>query len=232
MKVLILTCDKNSHLVRVFLRFYKRYWPDNPYKTEILTQTKEIKTVHKVFYAGESSWSSELLKYLRQSKEDKLILIHEDHIIRQAVDTKRVKIAEGLCEGDFGCVRLNHAPKKYFDRHTIKTDIKGFREYPIDRRFSWTFQMAFWQKQYLFDVMREGEASWEHEEKGIARLKEMKTHWRILWPEINIIDYPPRGLLKKGILEPPALKWVKSQLPKNSREYKILEDQIRGQKER
>ncbi len=227
MKVLILTCDKHAQLVHVFIHFYKKYWPTNPYKTEIITQTKKIDCDYKVFYAGKSSWSSEILSYLKKSKEDKFILIHEDHLIRKRVNTKRVETAEKLCEGDIGCVRLNHAPHKYFNQHTIKTNIKGFREYPTDRRFSWTLQIAFWQKQYLLDNMREGESCWENEEKGIVRLKEMKSNWKILWPETNIIDYQPRGLLRKGILRPPTLRWAKSELSEDSNEYKILENQIR-----
>lgn len=232
MKVLIITCDKYAWLVPVFLHFYKKYWPDNPYETVIITEKKHIDSDYMVYYAGEASWSSEVLSYLRQSKEEKFILIHEDHLIRKKINTERVKIAEGLCEGDVGCVRLNHAPHKYFNQHTIKTNIKGFKEYPTKRRFSFTMQMAFWQKQYLLDVMREGESAWENEEKGIARLKEMNSKWRILWPKFNIIDYPPRGLLRKGILQPPALRWAKSELSEDSKEYEILENQIKVQGEK
>ena len=232
MKVLILTCDEFSNLIPVFLRFYKRHWPDNPYKTEIITQTKPIKTVHKVFYAGKSSWSSELISYLKQSSEDKFILILEDYFIRQPVDTKRVVAAEALCRGKVGCVRLNHAPHKYFKRHSIRTNIEGFREYPTTGRFSWTLQIAFWQKKYLLDNLKEGESCWQNEEYGISRLREKKTDWKILWPEENMVDYSPIGLLRKGALEPTVLRWAKSKLTENSREYKILEDQVKRQKDK
>jgi len=239
MKVAIVTCDKYASLVPVFLHFYKKYWPNNPYQTEIITETEAsgfgagdpYAIDYPVFYAGKTSWTSTVLGYLRQSEGDKFILIHEDHLIRKKVNTERVKIAEGLCEGDVGCVRLNHAPHKYYKQHTIKTNIKGFREYPTDRRFSFTWQMAFWQKQYLFDVMRENESCWENEEKGTKRLKKLKSKWRILWPETNIIDYPPRGLLRKGILQPPTLRWAKSELSEDDLEYKILQNQIKKQKE-
>ncbi len=234
MRILILTCDKNKDLVHVFLHFYKKYWPDNPYETTILTQESflYIKDTN-VFYTGVSSWSSEFLYYLKleKSMNEKFIFIHEDCFFTKPVDTKRVKEAENLCQGNVGCVRLNHAPKRYLTEHAIKTDIKGFREYPTDRRFSFTSQAAIWQKKYLLEVMRPGESCWETEKNGIARLKEMKTDWRILWPEINIINYPPRGLIRKGILEPPALRWAKSELSEDSMEYKILEDRIQMQRE-
>ena len=231
MKSLLITCDKYAWLVPVFLHFYKKYWPDNPYKTEIITQTRKISTVHTVFYAGNVSWSSEVLNYLRQTKEDKFILFNEDILINRMVDTRGVKNAERLCKNNIGCVRLNHAPKRYLTEHAKKTDIKGFREYPTDRRFSFTMQIAFWQKKYLFDVMRDGESAWENEANGIERLKEMKSDWRILWPEKNIITYAPVGIMRKGILEPQVLRWAKSELQEDSKEYKILENQIKKQRE-
>ncbi len=231
MIILILTCDKNKDLVHVFLRFYKKYWPDNPYTTIIITQTKKIDCDYPVYYTGKSTWSSELLGYITTSTENKFVFIHEDCFFTAPVDTKRVKEAESLCRGNVGCVRLNHAPKRYLTEHAIKTDIKGFREYPTDGRFSVTSQTAVWQKRYLLDVMRTGESAWEFEKNGIARLKEIKSDWKILWPEINIIEYPPRGLIRKGILQPPALRLAKSELPKDSMEYGILEDRIQRQKE-
>ncbi len=231
MRVLILTCDKNRELVHVFLHFYKKYWPDNPYQTTVITQTEKIDCDYSVFHTGISSWSSEFLSYMQGSSDDKVIFIHEDCFFTETVDTKRVKEAENLCQGNVGCVRLNHAPKRYLTEHAKKTNIKGFREYPTDRRFSFTSQTSFWQKEYLLSVMRSSESCWEFEKNGIARLKEMKSDWKILWPEINIIEYPPRGLIRKGILEPPALRRAKSELSKDSFEYGILEERIRLQKE-
>jgi len=229
-KTVVLTCDKHAWVVPVFLHFYKKYWPDNPYETEIVTEKYHING--NVFYAGGKSWSTRLLNYIKQSKDDKFLFIVEDHLIRKTVDTERVKIAENLCEGKVGCVRLNNNPHKYFDRHTILADFIGFREYPLDKRFSMTLQMAIWQKQFLFDVLRDNESIWETEGNGSKRLKELKSPlWQILWPETIIIDCDDRGILRKGILEPPVLRWALSELSQDNPEYKILQNQIKRQKE-
>jgi len=227
MKIIVSTCDAHAWMLPVFFHFYKKAWPSNPYQTEIITQKKYIDGT--VFYTGRGSWSTGILNYLKGARGNKFMLILEDFLLR-AVDAKRVKIAERLCTGDVGCVRLSNDPHKYFKKHTKGSPIiKGFRQYPNDQRFSGAIQIAIFQKRYLFDVLKDRENIWDAERKGTQRLKDLAPKWRILWPEENIFDYPAVGLMRKGILQPQALKWAKSELPKNSPEYKILQDQIEKQ---
>lgn len=224
MKVLILTCDKYRWLIPVFNYFYKKYWPDNPYQTEIVTEREHIDDA--VFYAGRLSWASRLIYYLKQSREDKILFVLEDYLFKSAVDTEKVKAAERLCEGDVGCVRLRNGPHKYFIRHCAQSQvINGFREYPLVQRFAMVAHVAFFQKQFLLDVLKDGENIWQTENEGSVRLKEFKSKWRILWPEINVIDYISNGgILKKGKLRSEGLKWVLSEL---SKPEKIEEDLFR-----
>lgn len=229
MKIVIATCDKNSWLIPVFLYFYKKYWPDNPYETEIVTEQKHVDGT--VFYTKEVSWSTGIINYLNQSKDDKFLLIIEDHLIRKPIITSRVNRAERLCSDDVGCVRLNNAPHKYFNHHSKRSDIKAFREYPLDQRFAMTLQVAIYQKQFLLDVLRDGEDVWKVECNGSARLREMKSKWRILWPKNNIVDVPPTGILRKGRFKPPILRWATAELLDdatiNSKKiYKILQKKI------
>ena len=229
MKIVVLTCNKYRWLVPVFLYFYKKHWPDNPYKTEIVTESEHIDGT--VFYSRDPSWATSVIKYIKQSEEDKFLLILEDYLIRQAVNTKRVRIAEKLCIKDVGYVRLRNSPKKGINRHTININIKGFREYPIERRFAMVVQTGIYQKKFLLDILREGESAWETESEGLHRIRKLKPKWRVLWPEEHIIDYPARGLLRKGILEPRVLRRALSELPQGSLEHKILQNQIKRQKE-
>jgi len=53
----------------------------------------------------------------------------------------------------------------------------------------------------------------------------------VIWPEKKIIDTPPTGLLIKGRLKPPILRWVKKELNSDTSEEgreikKIIEDRI------
>ncbi|GAH44975.1 unnamed protein product, partial [marine sediment metagenome] len=58
-------------------------------------------------------------------------------------------------------------------------------------------------------------------------LSKLTHKWKGLWPENCIIDYHWGGLMRKGGLRPPTLKWVKSELSEDSPEYKIIQDRIK-----
>jgi len=178
------------------MHFYKKYWPDNPYQTEIITETDHIDGT--VFYTGGVSWASGLINYLKESKEDKFLLILDDYIIEKIIDTKRVGHAESLCEGNVGCIRLN-APDKWFTRHAVPANAcEGFKEYPLDKQFSVSLQIAIWQKAYLLDILRDDENPWQTETDGSERLKKLVSKWRILWSETPIIKYIPGGFMRHG----------------------------------
>lgn len=210
MKVVILTCDKYAWLVPIFLHFYKKYWPDNPYQTEIITEKNHVNG-RFVFYTGGVSWSSGIINYLKQSDEDKFLLIDEDCLIEKTVNTERVRLAEKLCKHNVGCVKLN-APEKYYNRHAIESGIKFYKEYPLDKSYSMSMQMAIWQKRYLLDVLRHKENAWQAELNGSDRLKELKGKWRILWAKSAVIDYQAGGIMRKGQPWLPVVKWALSEL--------------------
>jgi len=212
MKVIILTCDKYAWIVPICLYFYKKNWPDNPYEHEIVTETEYIDG--KVFYYKNKSWASRLIDHLKQSREDKFLFFPEEYMIKKKVNTKRDKVAEKLCTDDVGCVRLSNGPYKYFSKHTANSlSIKGFREYPLKDRFSMVTHIAFFQKQFLLDVLQYGEDIHQTEDNGSKRLKKLESKWRILWPENNIIDYTHNGgLMRKGKLRPETLSWILPEL--------------------
>ena len=89
--------------------------------------------------------------------------------------------------------------------------------------------MGFFQKQFLLDVLKEGEDAWETENNGSVRLGNLGSKWRVLWPEANIINYASNGgLMKKGRLRPQTSKWARSELLKSGEEGKELHELIRG----
>ena len=211
MKVVILTCDNYDWIVPIFLHFYKKYWPEKPYETEIITESNHLDGY--VFYTKGVSWSSGILNYLEQSSDNKFLLLMEDYIIKGPVNTGRVQLAERLCEGNVGCVRLN-APDKYYSRHTIESGTKFYKEYPLDKPYSMSMQAAIWQKQYLIELLRHKEDAWQAELAGSKRIASMKGRWRILWAKSAIIDYQSGGIMRKGQPELSVMKWALSELIK------------------
>lgn len=210
MKVVVSTCDEYGWLIPVFMYFYRKYWPDNPHETIIITEFRPLDGL--VYYTNGEAWSTGILNYIKQTKEEKFILFMEDMLLRKDVDTKRVKEAEKLCRGDIGSVRLSNRPTRYFRNHPKPEVIGAFRRYSLGYRFATGIQPAIYQKEYLCDFFREGESAWETERNGVKRLVKLKSKWRLFWPETNITDTHPIGIMKKGKLYAPVLRGALSEL--------------------
>lgn len=232
MKIVIATCDEYKWLIPLFMYFYRKYWPDNPYETDIITEKDYIEG--SVFYTHGVSWSSGIISYLKQSREKKFLLIVEDLLIRSKIDTEKIKTAETFCDANIGTIRLNNAPYKYFLKHSRTSEFSGFREYPLGERFIGALQPAIFQKKYLFDAFVEDEDPWQTERQSAKRLKLLSRKWRSLWPKKNLFDVPPVGIMVKGKFKPPILRWAKGELKNDGTEesmklYDILQYQIAKQ---
>ena len=209
MKIVISTCDEYGWLVPVFLHFLRRMWPDNPYEIEIITEKERI--AGEVFYTKGVSWSSGLIAYLEQCEDDKILLILEDYFLQKIVDTKKVKEAEELCEGDVGCVMLK-SPARYYDDHSIECSVDGFREYPLGDKYSLSLQPAIWQKEYLLKALKKDETAWATEINGSRRLGKLKGDWRMLWSDPPILTVCRESLMHRGNFVLNSMKWAMQEL--------------------
>lgn len=213
MKVIISTHDEYSWIIPIFLHFYRRYWPDNPYKTEIITEKEHVDGT--VFYTGGVRWSSGIINYLKQSKEDKFLMMLEDYLIPKIVDTKEVQRAEELCVGDVGSVNLD-APARYYRNHAIKSDLNGFREYPVDSEYSISLGPVIYQKKFLLDILQENENIQRTEISGSRRLAKLKDKWRILFTDPPLVCFHCGSLMHNGKFKVPTTKWALQELLNNN----------------
>lgn len=205
MKVIVITCDKYSWLIPTFLHFYEKNWPDNPYQIEFVTETKEVEGM-TTFCAGKLQWADRIIKYLKTYNEETFLLLVEDYILKEKVDTNRIKKAENLCGGDIGCVRLN--PHDGLSRFLVSTKIEGFKEYPLDKPYSISLQPSIWQKEFFLKFLRKGETVWQTEIKGSKRIHVSKK--KVIWTDIPIITQcRPCGYIQKGKIIKSVERWVK-----------------------
>lgn len=205
MRVVVFTCDRYSWLIPTFLHFYKKMWPDNPYQTDFVTETKEIGQA-STFFTGKIPWPDGAINYFESCDEDTFLLLLEDYIIKEPIDTNRVREAESLCSDDIGCVRLN--PHDKLSRFLLNAGIEGFKEYPLDKPYSISLQPAIWQKKFLFEFLKKGEDVWQVENEGSIRIQ--KSKMRVIWADTPIITMPRiGGYMKKGKVYGTVEQWCK-----------------------
>lgn len=205
MRIVVFTCDAYSWLIPTFLHFYKKMWPDNPYQTDFVTETKDIGQA-STFFTGKIPWPDGAIKYFKSTDEEIFLLLLEDYIIKEPIDTDRIKMAESLCRDDIGCVRLN--PRDRLRRHLFDAGIEGFKEYPLDKPYSISLQPSIWQKKFLFEFLKKGEDVWQVENEGSIRIQQSKM--RVIWADVPIITMPRAGgYMKKGRVYGTVEQWCK-----------------------
>ena len=204
MKVIVFSCDKYSSVVPIFLHFYKKNWPDNPYQTVLVTETIKTDGI-ETFCAGEIPWSDRAAKYLKSIDDEKFIFFLEEYILNKRVNNDEIKRAIDLCAGDIGCVRL-HSYNSW-SSFLFDANIEGFKEYPINQRYSVSHQVSIWQRQLFLDILKQGETNWKCETEGSKRIH--KFGKRVIWNDAPIINYHPCGYMRRRKVVKSEEQWVK-----------------------
>ena len=206
MKIVLYTYDKGRWLIPIFWHFYKKNWKDNPYKIDIITETEKIWFGDSVFYHGETSWVDGMIKYLRQLDDDKVLLIGDDFILTNKVNTKIIKNAKKVCKDNVGCLKLTYQNR--YKEFLINTEIKGFKEYPLDKPYSMSFDAAVWQRDFLISILKSGESIWQTEIKGSKRIQELGK--KVLWSDNTAMEYFLGGCMCKGNPKEKEMEWIKN----------------------
>jgi len=205
MKVVVATCNKYTWLAPIFLHFYRKNWPDNPYETEFVTETAEVRCM-PTYQAGNLSWADRMAWYLNQYVGGVFLLLVEDYILTEGVDTALVKRAVDVCTGDVGCVRISEYNP--LSRFLLPNGaISGFKEYPLDKPYSVSLQASIWQKDFFLDILKQRESVWQTELEGSKRVHTLGK--RVLWSDTPAFTYVPHGYMQKGVVDENVERWTK-----------------------
>ena len=204
MRVIIPSCDAYLNVLWLSQRYFKHFWPDNPYPVDVISETKGLAGMVTYKY-NDPSWVNRLLMYLRDTPHEHFIIIPDDFILKSPVNTERVRHAEVISNNDrfVGCIRLQ--PHDHQAAH-LQRFSPGFDEYPLDKPYSVSFQISIWHREFLFEILKKGETVWQAEIGGSKRAK--KSIMRVLWANEPAFNYTAHGYMQKGKPAPDVLRWV------------------------
>lgn len=98
MKILVVSCDKNTDIFQPFYHCMEKYWKNHPeivYATENV-QNPYYKTVS--FDIPLENWTKRIRKTLDCIDDDKILFMVDDCFVRDYVDIDRIKyVEENLC---------------------------------------------------------------------------------------------------------------------------------------
>lgn len=152
MTVLVATCDEYADLVSIFIRLFRRYWPDCPYEVVQSTETAAEAGFDRVVKAGAGrNWSERLANALDNIDTPYVLLLLDDYLLSGEVDTSLVR------------QRLDEAKR---------ADALNYRLCPDPPRavkntaYSISCKVGIWNRDFLRSLVARTGSAWEFERFG------------------------------------------------------------------
>ena len=164
--VLVVSCDGYADVVPPFEALWRKFWPDCPFTTVLLTETlpAEDGVFDRVVRTGPClSWSRRVEQGLAQIATPYVLLLCNDYYLCSRVDTAQI-LARLEQAKRLGAANLrlnpNPRPSQVFD--------PGLRllAYRKNTAYCISTQAGFWDRSFLLGLLAKTDSAWEFERRG------------------------------------------------------------------
>lgn len=162
--VVVASCDKYADLLGPFSVLWKKFWPDCPFETVLVTETRPTEDLcfDRVIACGKGgNWCSRLVSALNRLTTAQVLLLCDDYYLEKPVDTALVlkRLAQAR---RFDAVNLRLVPNP---RSKI-VFAEGLREYRKNTAYCISTLAGIWNRTFLRDLASGKESIWEFERYG------------------------------------------------------------------
>ena len=187
--ILVFACDKYELLYEGFDYFLNKNWGETIslqkyFATENIDLSLKGYTNLK---SGKGEWTNRLKRVLNQIEEKYIIFIQEDMWFGKKVPEKVLRqIIDYTEQNDLKLVKL-HSTDAYKTKE-INIDFSGFQLSEVikeDSEFIMYHQVSIWDKNFLYEQLKDNEDPWRNEREGSKRLK--KSNHNIY--QIDLFSY-------------------------------------------
>lgn len=201
--ILVLSCDKYSHVWPAFFQAFRKYFPDCPWPVYLGSNTVEYRAdgVKTLLTGDDPDWSTSYLRILKQIPEKRIFVILEDLLLASPMDSMAMKEAVGFMTQN----RARHI--KYFKPLPADRDLPGepFGEYASGRPYRVSV-VGFWDKEYLMSLLIPGESPWNFEIMGSYRASYTSGFYAM---KKTLCEFA--NLIEKGRWYPSAVTWARKE---------------------
>ena len=164
--VLVASCDKYADLLVPFSTLWRRFWPDCPFETILVTESEPLDRGqlcfdHIIACGVGGNWCSRLVQALEQIPTQYVLLLCDDYFLESSVDTalfrKRLAQAQDL---DAVNLRLIPNPKP------SQPYKEGLSEYRKQTAYCIATQAGIWNREFLLGLAKGKASIWEFERYG------------------------------------------------------------------
>jgi hypothetical protein len=192
MHISVLTWSKfQDRTIPMFDRFFTKYWPGQSYR---VVSDREFP----------GPWGTMLKSYLDTLSECCTIVLMDDYLLVEPIDTVRVQSCWDVLEtySNVGYVRLNPCPGP-----ELPYDWDYLGEFNKSQTYLSSLQPCIWRVDYLRSLVQPNEDPWDFETNGTKRARDML--WRYLGTYKNLVSY--QNWYRRGKTVEEVDQWIERQ---------------------
>lgn len=138
------------------MMLYNRFWPDRPYRTLFVNNTKDVSYENvEVLHAGaDAEWSKKVQLALQVAETPYICLLLEDFLVGKTIDTSLIEQTMAFIAQEkiryYKLANMSRAVKNHdpaYKNHKFLHIIPKSDEYGV------SLQAAIWDKQYLAQLL-------------------------------------------------------------------------------
>jgi hypothetical protein len=199
--IFVSSSDSYSDIWDVFFDMFNRFWPE--YKGKIYLQTEVKEYAHEGLNiictkVGKHKAFGETFRAgLNKVSENNVLLMMIDYMFVGKVKNNSLQLLyDHFCKEQLDCLVLSALP---LPCHHDSAHSNLYVAEPPAGRSMFGFQMAFWHKRVLFDIVLPHENPWMAEWYGSSRAEKMQLRMEYLKDNtFKPIPYDGRGCLHQG----------------------------------
>lgn len=169
--ILVTSCDKYSDLWQPFIKLFRKFWPDCPYKVVLISETVTCNDFDQTVLCGTGRTSTETICIaLQQLTTPYVLLLCDDYFLIDYVNTENIK--KILCDIEkyhSGCIKMlgdnTVLQSKILQTKPVNIENGEYIEYPKGSPYRLSFQSSIWNRTFLYELMSRAENIWDFERK-------------------------------------------------------------------
>lgn len=197
--VLVVSCDAYADVVPHFILLWRRFWPDCPFETVLLTESIVCDGFDRVLAVGKcNDWSPRISMAIEQISTPYLMLVLNDYFLSETVDTSLV--LHRLDEAKrFDAINLRLMPNPPGRKSMAGTDLL---EMPKNVAYCITCQIGIWNRDFFARLLSRTRSAWEFERLGSFMVGDESRPLLVTkYAEIPFIDAVHKGYWERSAVE-------------------------------
>lgn len=179
LSVLVLSCDKYSHLTPYFTKLFNKYWECSDVFAKYIS-TETVQTEYAGFTSiltQEPNWSNSLIKALEHITTPHVFIVLDDMFLIRTMPCSYIERGIGIAKTLNLDKYIFHYPHEVFIGKLDPTPFApNIYKVQQDSQYTMTLQMSIWNVAFLKKCLKEGESPWEFEIEGTSRVNQTIQH--------------------------------------------------------